>query len=106
MDGRVVAVKVFSPYHDPGFLAAANAIRARLVASGYPAPPALSPVVPLARGWVWIEDWLAAPSAAPAVDVVGPLAAGLADLIDRCRHLQRDPALRRSWQSVDPPVGI
>jgi hypothetical protein len=105
-DDRRVALKVFAPWHDPTFLAAANRVRRTLVAEGYPAPRPLSDVESLAAGHAWIEEWIDLPAPACADDIIAPLARHLAELMSRCAGIERDGALQRSWQTFDAPVGI
>src|SRR5437016_2759546 len=90
----------------PTFLDAARATQRRLVEGGYPAPRPLAEWSPLGSGWAWVDSWLEAPAPRAAADAIEPLAAHLADLLARCDTAPPDPALARSWQTFDRPVGI
>ncbi|HET6874301.1 MAG TPA: phosphotransferase [Acidimicrobiales bacterium] len=105
-DGEKVVVTAFPPYHDAGFLEAADGVRRRLLAGGYPAPAPRGGVRRLGKGLGWVEDWLEAPAAQPPASVVVPLARELARLVELCRQVQPSDALRRSWQSFEGAVGI
>ena len=89
----------------PTFLDAARATQRRLVEGGYPAPRPLAERSPLGSGWAWVDSWLEAPAPRAAADAIEPLAAHLADLLARCDTAPPDPALARSWQTFDRPVG-
>lgn len=105
-DGRHIAVKVFAPWHDRAFLEASDRVRRRLLADGYPAPRPLAEIRTLGAAHVWLEEWLPTEPPAPPSEVVGPMAHHLADLVDRCAGVEADPALTRSWQTFERPVGI
>jgi Ser/Thr protein kinase RdoA (MazF antagonist) len=105
-DHRRVVVKVFAPWHDPQFLAAANDVRRHLVADGYPAPGVLAGVRPLGPAHAWIEEWVDAPPPTSHPEAIAALAQHLGDFVLRCRRLAPDPALTRSWQTYERPIGI
>lgn len=105
-DNRRIALKVFAPWHSSTFLAAAAHVRHVLARDGYPAPAALSGVEPFGMAHAWAEEWVRAPAAAPATEVVAPLARHLADFLERCSCIEADPALGGSWQTYERPVGI
>jgi Ser/Thr protein kinase RdoA (MazF antagonist) len=105
-DGRRVALKVFAPWHDPAFLAGVNEVRRHLLADGYPAPLLLAGVESFGAAHAWIEEWFEAPPPTSTIEMIGPLAAHLADFLQRTAALQGDAALSRSWQTYEQPIGI
>jgi hypothetical protein len=105
-DGRRIVIKVFAPWHDPQFLVGANDVRRHLLADGYPAPRLVADVQPLGPAQAWIEEWVDAPPPTSRPEAIVPLAQHLAEFVERCRRLPPDPALTRSWQTYERPVGI
>ena len=105
-DGRRVALKVFAPWHDAAFLAAANDVRQTLVVAGYPAPRPLTGVEQFGAAHTWVEEWLEAPQPGSPSEAAVVLAGHLLDFLDRTSVLRADPALSRSWQTHERPVGI
>jgi hypothetical protein len=105
-DGRRIALKVFAPWHDVTFLAAANDVRQTLVLAGYPGPRPLTGVEQFGAAYTWVEEWLEAPQARSPSEATVVLAGHLVDFLNRTSGLRADPALARSWQTHERPVGI
>jgi Phosphotransferase enzyme family len=103
-DGRRVVLKVHGSRASVGFLEAVQEVQRVLAADGFPAPQPLVGPTEIGRGVGVVESFVDAVEPADAHDpsVRRALAAGLADLVGRCRPLVRLDGLRENSMVPDP----
>ena len=101
-DGRRVVLKLHGPRTSVGYLDAAQAVQRHLASGGFPAPEPLAGPAPFGLGTATAETLLDAGASADAHEppVRRALAAGLADLVARCRPLVALDALRDHAMTV------
>lgn len=107
VDGRRVVVKGYQPQWTPTFLAAVKRVQSSLHGVGYPCPRPHREALRVGDAVLLAESVLADPGVGHArAQERRALAIGLADVVERCRHLD-EPALgehplRRPFRGTFP----
>jgi Ser/Thr protein kinase RdoA (MazF antagonist) len=87
-DGRGVVLKALPPRYPAPFLVAVQRVQRHLAASGFPCPEPVAGPLAIGRGLALVETLLPDPGwRAPRPEHVGLSAAGLAQVVARCRDL-------------------
>jgi hypothetical protein len=103
-DGRRVVVKLHGPGVSEAFLRAVQTVQGHLAAAGYPAPRPLASPVRLGRGTAVADSLLEQGEQGAGHDpaVRRMLAAGLAELVERCRPFVRLDDLGKHPMVAEP----
>lgn len=92
-DGRTIVVKAYQPRWTPAFLAAVKRVQSHLHDGGFPCPAPVGPILEVAGAVALAEELLVDPGLAlPTEETMRASAAGLAEVVERCRALD-EPAL-------------
>ena len=107
VDGRQVIVKGYQPRWTTTFLAAVKRVQSFLHAADFPCPRPLDGAMRVGAAVMLAESVLPDPGVGPAnAGSRGLLAVGLAELVERCRHLDEpglaEHPLRRPFHGAFP----